>query len=337
VTEDEVIGVFGAGSFTQSGGTNTIGSQTHLTFFHLGKSSGSSGSYQLSGGSLVVYSIEEFGIGGPATFIQSGGTHTVGTSARLSAMTVGLFTASSYNLSGTGILTINGYERIGYGGNSSFTQSGGTHTIGTPTTNGSDLYLSSDKFSATGSFALSGGDLVVNGRLQIGGQGVGAFTQTGGTNAVGSPLFPRGMVVGSSAAGSYVLSGTSSLSVIGDETIQHGTFTQSGGTHTVSGIEWISFFWDGSFALSGGTHTIGTPRSTASCVSEERVVARRLTVYQAMETCSSMARNLSATDLGRLVSLTRVAGFILSPAAFLWAGQARLRWAQGVSTFPADH
>jgi len=58
---------------------------------------------------------------------------------------------------------------------------------------------------------------VVNGRLQIGGQGVGAFTQTGGTNAVGSPLFPRGLIVGSSAAGSYLLSGTSSLSVIGDE------------------------------------------------------------------------------------------------------------------------
>jgi fibronectin-binding autotransporter adhesin len=264
VTEDEVIGVFGAGSFTQSGGTNTVGSQTHTTFFHLGKSSGSSGSYQLSGGSLVVYSIEEFGIGGPATFIQSGGTHTVGTPARLSAMTVGLYTASTYSLSGTGILTINGYERIGYlGGNASFTQSGGTHTIGTPTTNGSDLYLASDKSSAAGSFALSGGDLVVNGRLQIGSQGVGAFTQTGGTNTVGTPFFGRGMVVGSSAAGSYALSGTSSLSVIGFETVQHGTFTQSGGTHTVSGIESISYFWEASYTLSGGSHTIGTPSANS--------------------------------------------------------------------------
>jgi len=158
---------------------------------------------------------------------------------------------------------------------------------------------------------------------------------TGGTNTVGTPFFPRGLVVGSSAAGSYVLSGTSSLSVIGDETIQHGTFTQSGGTHTVSGIEWININWDATFTLSGGTHTIGTP----SVNSELRVgglnggtgtyglSGNGILLVNGSESIGYRSETIAFfNQTGGVQSVT---------GGVFWAGQARLRWARGRSTFPA--
>src|SRR2546421_3893980 len=225
VTSDEIIGVSGTGSFTQSGGTHTLGSQTQTTFFHLGKFAGSSGSYQLSGGDLIDYSVEEFGINGPATFVQTGGTHTVGTLARPRAMTVGMFTPSSYSLSGTGVLMVYAFEKIGYFANGTFTQSGGTNTIGVPSVNGAFLQLGDSHSNATGSYNLSAGQLTVNGSENIGSGGPGTFTQSGGVHTVGTPFFARGLGVAHNGSSFVLLGG--SLNVIGYEYID-GTFTQSG-------------------------------------------------------------------------------------------------------------
>ena len=68
---DEYIGNSGSGSFTQSGGTNTV----YVPL--LGTNPGASGTYSLSGGSLTVSDNEFVGNSGSGAFTQSGGTHTV--------------------------------------------------------------------------------------------------------------------------------------------------------------------------------------------------------------------------------------------------------------------
>ena len=73
----ENVGYSGAGFFTQSGGTHTIG-----TYLYVGYEPGSSGTYSLSGGSLSVSNTntndnEYVGYSGTGTFMQSGGTHTI--------------------------------------------------------------------------------------------------------------------------------------------------------------------------------------------------------------------------------------------------------------------
>src|SRR5207253_2923799 len=110
---------------------------------YLGFLSGANGSYVLSGtGSLTVNGSsatgsEFVGYSGSGSFNQSGGTHTVGTTASGPTLELGYNAGAngSYVLSGTGSLTVNGFENIGYvasGGapaTGSFNQSGGTHTV----------------------------------------------------------------------------------------------------------------------------------------------------------------------------------------------------------------
>ena len=68
----EYVGFEGNGAFTQSGGANVVS-----TDLNLGYSSGASGAYNLSGGSLAVNGSEYIGFAGSGLFTQSGGAHTV--------------------------------------------------------------------------------------------------------------------------------------------------------------------------------------------------------------------------------------------------------------------
>ena len=100
----EYVGYHGTGTFTQSSGTNTMG--TNLI---LGASSGSDGTYNLTGGTLTVNSNlnypgnEIVGSTGTGTFNQSGGNHQVNGSLILADNTGG---DGTYNLTG-GTLTVN--------------------------------------------------------------------------------------------------------------------------------------------------------------------------------------------------------------------------------------
>ena len=118
----EFVGYSGTGNFTQSGGTNTISS-----YLHLGSSSGSSGTYSLSAGSLSIASDESVGYSGTGNFTQSGGTNTI---SGYNSLYVGQDTGSSgtYSLSGSGQLSAPN-EYVGYDGTATFTQSGGTNTV----------------------------------------------------------------------------------------------------------------------------------------------------------------------------------------------------------------
>ena len=88
-TRNEVIGVSGTGSFTQSGGTNTVAGELVL-----GEFDGSSGTYNLNGG-LLVLSAAGMAQGDPsATFNFSGGTLLGGTGFS-SSVSIALSTAGS--------------------------------------------------------------------------------------------------------------------------------------------------------------------------------------------------------------------------------------------------
>ncbi len=181
------------------------------------------------------------------------------------------------------------YEYIGLHGTGDFTQSGGTHTVGSylflgissdgsggynlsgGSLSGNYEYIGNSgtgdftqsggthtvgnslalgrHFGSNGSYDLSNGDLMVGGATYIGKSGTGAFTQTGGTHTVGGNLY-----LGDGGSGTYDLI-NGDLTVASNEYIGNGgmaTFFQSGGTHAVLGNEVIT----GNYALAGGGHSV---------------------------------------------------------------------------------
>ncbi len=71
-TRETVVGAFGTGAFTQTGGSHTTDTLV------LGYNVGGNGTYDLSGGSLES-DFQRIGLEGTGTFIQTGGTNTVTT------------------------------------------------------------------------------------------------------------------------------------------------------------------------------------------------------------------------------------------------------------------
>jgi hypothetical protein len=277
----EYVGYAGAGTFTQSGGTHTVNDYLYLGYY-----AGSSGTYQLSGSASLDTGWTDdtpagrlyVGYYGNGTFIQTGGTHTVGWN-----LTLGCNAGStgSYELSDTGVLSTGtlaypstGRETIGSYGKGTFTQKGGTNSIH------GDLLLGA-KAGGSGTYDLSSGDLT-DAAAAVGSVGSGTFIQRGGTHTVGTSL----SVGTGKGAATYDLS-SGLLNVKAYEYIGSGgtgTFTQEGGTNTVklglqlgcaSGIsgtytlssgalnstssniyDYIGYSGTGTFNQTGGTHSI---------------------------------------------------------------------------------
>jgi hypothetical protein len=244
-----IVNGAGNGSFNLDGGTlNVTGSSIDVDIFRVGNAAGSNGSYTLGSGKTLTAVGEVIGSSGTGSFTQSGGTHTVSSSLVLGNNSTG---KGSYALSGTGSLTAN-TETIGSSGTGSFTQSGGTHTVG-------GLYLGDSFFTGTGtgSYSLSGtGSLSAANEIIGNNFGTGTFTQSGGTHTVSNNLYLGTGGLFATGSGSYDLSGNGSLTA-GTEYIGYsgiGNFTQSGGTHTVSGTMTLaaSLGGSGTYNLSGG-------------------------------------------------------------------------------------
>ncbi|MHB9074490.1 MAG: autotransporter outer membrane beta-barrel domain-containing protein [Desulfobaccales bacterium] len=268
--QTEYIGSSGSGAFTQSGGTNTISGVD----LYLGYLSGSSGSYTLSGGSLSA-AREHIGYYGTGAFTQSGGTNTISDYLEVGGFSSG---SGTYILNAGSLSTSDEY----IGGNMSsgsgtFTQNGGTNTA-------SNYFIIAWDSSSNSSYDLRDGSLSVGSTECIGYGGIGTFTQSGGTHTLAQDLYLGVLYFSSSASsGTYNLSG-GSLSVTGAEYIGYsgtGTFTQSGGTHTISqglylgvnsgssgtytlsggslsvtGGEYIGYGSTGDFIQTGGSHTV---------------------------------------------------------------------------------
>jgi hypothetical protein len=238
----EYIGFQGEGAFSQSGGTHTA-----ISSLVLGDRSGSNGTYDLSNGVLSAAN-EWTGYLGTGTFSQSGGTHTI------QWLNVAGYTGSNgtYNLV-DGDLTAE-KEWIGESGIGTFNQSGGTNTV----QNGLTVAMYSTGY---GTYNLVDGDLTANGPMgvSIGYYSPGTFIQSGGTHTVASQLSLGEVSAGS---GTYDLSG-GVLTVKGSMTGEYvglygtGTFTQSGGEHTIANILTIAKNdgSSGTYNLTGGVLT----------------------------------------------------------------------------------
>jgi outer membrane autotransporter protein len=240
------VGKDGTGIFNQSGGTNTIEDTSSISGLYLGYYTDRSGTYNLSGGSLLAPS-ETIGVlvGGIGVFNQSGGTNTV-----TYDLILGYRSGSSgtYNLSGGSLLS--GSETIGYQGLGIFNQSGGSNTVT------EDLILG-DWTAGSGTYNLSGGSLAARSEI-IGSFGSGVFNQSGGTNTITEDLRIGDQ---SDSGGAYTLSGGSlstTNTIVGNR--GEGTFTQTGGSHTVSQTLTLaaSSGSSGIYNLQGGSLTAGT-------------------------------------------------------------------------------
>jgi uncharacterized protein with beta-barrel porin domain len=256
--DNEYVGDNGTGTFTQTGGTNTV-----TDSLILGENAGSTGTYNLSTGSLSA-NYERVGASGSGTFTQTGGTNTTkinlalglfsggsgtytqsGGSNSADALYLGFQSGSSgsYELSDTGSLSAT-TEIIGLGGTGTFTQTGGTNTVS------GTLALGGNNISGSGTYNLSGGTSTIynlilgensvnrgtfnlsgTGNLsatyeQIGLNGTGIFTQNGGTNTVTDTLI---LAAYAGSSGTYNLS----AGILTANTINlnaGGTFNQTGGT-----------------------------------------------------------------------------------------------------------
>ena len=151
----EYVGYSGTGTFTQSGGTNSIsgGTANVPSGLYVGYATGSSGSYSLTGSGLLSIPCEYVGFSGAGTFTQSGGTSIIagGVAGVPSFLWLGDYGNGTYSLSG-GSLSIP-YEYVSYVGTGNFTQSGGTNTLS------NNLYL--------GVYASGSGDLQPQRRLVV--------------------------------------------------------------------------------------------------------------------------------------------------------------------------
>jgi fibronectin-binding autotransporter adhesin len=232
----EMIGHSGMGTFTQTGGTNTVryGGEFYDPFC-LGCETTGNGTYHLGGtGVLDVTgqgSSEHVGYSGTGTFIQTGGTNTT------SFLELGCNTTGNgvYELSGTGCLTC-ASAWIGWAGTGTFTQSGGTHTLlggyGVPESDG--LLLAAARGSS-GTYNLNGGTLTLKSLTR--GSGTATFNFGGGTLRASGMIWSVGVPMNLTGTGGnanvdtngYVVNLKSALSGIGG-------LTKSGaGTLTLAG------------------------------------------------------------------------------------------------------
>ena len=151
----------------------------------------------MSGGSLTTL-VGYVGFDGSGAFVQTGGTHRVNwivPDQDGGVLWLGYESGSTgiYELQ-AGELTVANGEYVGFSGKGTFTQTGGTHSVG-------GLYLGAGSGS-TGIYDLQAGELTVGWSESVGSSGKGTFTQTGGTHSVGHNLY---LGAGSGSTGVYEL------------------------------------------------------------------------------------------------------------------------------------
>ncbi len=246
-------------------GTATVNSAVPTCYtLTLGNgAAGTSGAVQLmSGGQLsgTGLAIGNLGVG---LFTQAGGTNIWTANLNSGGVVVA---NGSYDLS-AGLLTTNNVSVLGLGEASVFMQSGGTDQTGPG---------SSPEYGTAGMVLDAGGTYnFMNGTLSVaGGELIGydpdpivsLFAQSGGTHTVSGGLTIGGttnLELGpgnETGIGLYTLTSAGLLST-NEETVGlegSGTFTQSGGTATISGTLLLaaSSFGSGTYNLNGGLLTL---------------------------------------------------------------------------------
>jgi len=241
VSNVENVGSLGNGTFSQSGGTHFVSRVLSIAFY-----GGSTGAYNLSGGSLGA-DVENVGYDGSGTFDQSGGTNQV------NRLYVGRRSMGrgSYNLSGSGILRAN-EETVGSNGyrNGTFTQTGGTNrasvsVFGSYKLQGGNLDAPAIGISTQGNFEFTGGRLSVD---YFG----GTLVQAGGVLMPGS--VDGGGIGTTTIDGDYGITDSAAILTIALGGTGDGQFDAVivGGTASLDGILEISIL--SSFAPTVGDY-----------------------------------------------------------------------------------
>jgi outer membrane autotransporter protein len=268
VASGEIVGNYGSGVFTQSGGANACGNLTlgygdgsHGAYnqsdgtntlggiLFLGYTSGGSGAYTLSGGSLSA-GFAYIGYQGVGVFTQDGGAHTLSNNLYLGANPG---SRGTYNLNSGSLQAPN--QSVGFHGLGIFDQNGGSNTIN----KGYGLIGLVLGFwhDGNGTYNLNNGNLTAWSEI-IGRFGVGTFNQGNGANQVAEDLIV-GLGNGLTGSGTYNLRGgtlsadNEALGYMGS-----GAFNQSGGSHAVANDLVLGYRSQGNgvYNLSGGTLSV---------------------------------------------------------------------------------
>jgi T5SS/PEP-CTERM-associated repeat protein len=236
----------------------TLDQSDTINSLQIGSTGGGTDTLSQTAAYNLTMQTEQVGAGTASTAIH---IQSAGTNSYASALIIGAGTLSSgtYSLSGNGALNIDSTGSgtgagmfVGYNGNGTFNQSGGTVTVGNSTLG--NLYVGYNSAGA-GTYLLSGGTLSAGGYEYVGHAGAGTFNQTGGYNNEGAGTLTVGYANG---AGNYFLS-SGTLAVGGWEVVgeaANGTFTQSGGVNTCQGTLYLGDTGTGTYLMSAGTLTV---------------------------------------------------------------------------------
>ncbi|HEV3417860.1 MAG TPA: hypothetical protein VG056_13625 [Pirellulales bacterium] len=219
----EEIGYLGTGTFTQTGGTHTV--DQALT---IGDQAGSTGTYNMQGGTLNANSSLFVGFEGTGTFTQTGGIVSVADDLDIQ-LDQGVGT---YNLKGGTLSVVNGGTQIfSAGGTGVFKFTGGTLKV-LAYSMGTNLAQSGSDSAST--LDVTGNDTTIYAGYNIDGSAKGAA-----------------LIVGNGHA----------LTVLNELSVQGGTvtITQTGGTiSTGLNLDIANGTANGTFNLSGGSVGFGS-------------------------------------------------------------------------------
>ncbi|MHA3772728.1 beta strand repeat-containing protein [Verrucomicrobiota bacterium sgz303538] len=259
------------GTFLQTGGTVNVTGGTNEGELIVGDTSGTSGKYEITGGSLTTKQLYVGVQGanptvGDRSFVQSGGQVTVSDNLTLGGYAGGISTtAGSYTLSGPTATSVLNTSKVwvGVSGSGTFTQDGGTHNITLGNAEGDhSLLIASAQAGSQGVYNMKNGVLNADG-IYVGYSksaatgGSGTLNHTGGTINVGQRLVVYNGGTPSSL-GKYVMSGTAVLNTTSTSDAPGlyiaGSFDQQGGTINANSSSAVEGFRnDGAFTMSGGT------------------------------------------------------------------------------------
>jgi len=271
------------GQIQQFSGNTTVGVGAAFSRLTVGSTASFAASYFMGGTANLTVDEERIGEPGIGSFNQSGGTHTISGATNPLWIASAVGSSGSYIMQG-GILNVvnnvagtNG-EAVGFNGNGTFSQSGGTHTVGGSNGNLVVGYSS----TGVGTYTISAGLLQANsfyvgrdagatGTVNVNGGTVNVLTEfldialnapaTGTVNVTSGALTAQGIYVGGKSS---VGGGAGVLNISGGSVTSNGelkvwnttgsAITLSSGSATASSLSTDSN--PAHFSFTGGTLNI---------------------------------------------------------------------------------
>jgi hypothetical protein len=208
------------------------------------------GMLSMAANNLTVSGTESIGNSGSATVAGMGSVSQSGGDNNAGGLVLGASAKDngSYNLSGTGVLTVTGVESIGTSGSGSFNQTGGANSAANEAI-GQEVYLS---FS-TGSYSQSGGTNTVTNSLVISSYIGATYTLSDGSlNAASVQVGTSQFIGGGIGGGGMTVFLPGNLTISGTGTLTTSNLSMQTGEDMLSKMS-------SSVNLSGGTINFTNP------------------------------------------------------------------------------